>query len=191
MPTIPVLTTGRLVLRPFTLADAPAVARILSNTRMSEHTLRFQHPYPVETAADWIRQHNAWAEKGIHLQWAIVLPPDALVGTVSIALQEEPPLGDLGYWIDEASWNRGYATDATRAVIAWAFATLGLPRIEARCFASNAGSIRVLEKCGLSLEQRLPAHVVDEGQPHDVLVFSITAPDATRHPGAAAASRAR
>lgn len=189
MPTIPVLTTGRLDLRPFTLADAPAVARILSNTRMSEHTLRFQHPYTVETAGNWIRQHNAWAEKGIHLQWAIVLPPDSLVGTVSIALQAEPPLGDLSYWIDEASWNRGYATEATRAVIAWAFATLGLPRIEARCFASNTGSIRVLEKCGLVLEQRLPAHVVDEGQPHDVLLFATTSPDAPPRPGSEGASR--
>jgi [ribosomal protein S5]-alanine N-acetyltransferase len=190
MPTIPVLATGRLLLRAFTPTDAPAVARILSNTRMSEHTLRFQHPYPVETAESWISQHNAWAERGIHLQWAIVLPSGQLIGTVSLALQQEPPLGDLGYWIDEAHWNRGYATEATRAVIAWAFGTLGLPRVEARCFATNTGSIRVLEKCGLSLEQRLPAHVIDDGHPHDVLVFGTTAPDALRQNGPGVANRA-
>lgn len=176
MSAIPVLTTERLVLRSFHDDDAPAVARILSVPHMSAHTLRFQHPYPVEMARDWIGQHNAWAEQGLHFQWAITLPDDNLVGTVSLALERERAYGDLGYWIGVDCWNRGYATEAVRAVIDHGFNALYLARIEAKCFSSNAASIRVLENSGLALEQLLPGYIVDDGQARDVNLYAITRP---------------
>lgn len=176
MAMIPVLTTDRLVLRPFRDADAPAVARILSTPRMYEHTLRFQHPYPVETARSWIGQHNAWAERDLHLQWAITLPDGTLIGTISLALERNPPQGDLGYWIGVDYWSRGYATEAARAVIAYGFDVLRLERVEATCFATNAASIRVLEKAGLRRETLLPKHIEDNGIMYDVLRFGLSRP---------------
>lgn len=176
MATIPVLSTNRLVLRPFRDDDAPAVARLLSTPRMSEHTLSFQHPYPVETARSWIGQHNAWAEEGVHLQWAVTLPDNTLVGTISLALQQDPPQGDLGYWIGVDYWNNGYATEAARAIVNYAFDTLRLSRIEASCFATNTASIRVLEKAGLRREAILPEQIEDGGVMHDVLRFGFSRP---------------
>jgi len=176
MATIPTLRSERLILRPFRDGDAPGVARILSAPNMFEHTLRFKQPYPVETAANWITSHADDAARGLKLQWAIALANDTLIGTVSLALEQEPPKGDLGYWISVDHWNRGYATEAVRAAIAYGFDVLRLPRVEAMCFATNAASMRVLEKSGLVLEKTLPGYIAVDGQPRDVLLYAI-------HPG--------
>lgn len=176
MATIPIIETDRLVLRSFREEDAPAVARILSTPRMFEHTLPLAYPYPVETAAGWIRSHAADAARGVKLQWAITFPDDTLIGTVSLALDRDRPKGDLGYWISVGHRNHGYATEAVCAAIAHGFGQLRLPRIEGMCYATNAASIRVLEKSGLVLERRLSGHIVVKGQPHDVLLYAV-------HPG--------
>ena len=176
MATIPIIETDRLVLRPFRREDAPEVARILSTPHMFEHTLRFPHPYPVETAVSWIGSHAEDAATGVKLQWAITLPDDTLIGTVSLALEREPPQGDLGYWISVGHWNHGYATEAVRGVVAFGFDVLRLPRIEGMCYASNTASTRVLEKSGLVLERTLHDYIVADGQHHDVLLYAI-------HPG--------
>jgi ribosomal-protein-alanine N-acetyltransferase len=180
MAEIPVLQTGRLVLRPFREDDAPTVARILSIPRMSEHTLRFANPYPVEMSRAWIGQHNAWAEQGLHLQWAITVLDDVLIGTVSLALEPGQSHGDLGYWVGTEFWGRGYASEAARAVVDYGFSALQLARIEAKCFTTNAASIRVLEKTGLLLERVLPGYVVDDDGPaRDVTLYAISRPSQT------------
>jgi [ribosomal protein S5]-alanine N-acetyltransferase len=176
MATIPIIETNRLVLRPFRSEDAPEVARILSTPHMFQHTLPFEQPYPVQTAVSWIGRHAEDAARGVKLQWAITLPDNSLIGTVSLALERDPPQGDLGYWIGVAHWNQGYATEAVRAVIAYGFEVLRLPRIEGMCYASNTASTRVLEKSGLVLERTLRDYIVVDGEPHDVLLYAI-------HPG--------
>lgn len=176
MATIPTIETDRLVLRPFRAEDAPGIARILSTPGMFEHTLPLAQPYPVETAASWIGSHAGDAARGLKLQWAITLPDETLIGTVSLALDQDPPKGDLGYWISVEHQNRGYATEAVRAAIAHGFGPLRLSRIEGMCYATNAASIRVLEKSGLVLERKLPGYIVVDGQPHDVLLYAV-------HPG--------
>lgn len=175
MATIPVLTTERLVLRPFRMEDAPAVARMLLTPHIAEHTLNFPHPYPPGFAEHWISRHRAWAERGVHLQWAICLPDDTPVGAIGIALSADPPHGDIGYWIGPEYWNRGYATEATKAVIAYAFEVLGLPRVQATCFVENEASARVLRKAGMSLEGYLHDGFRDrDGNPRDGELYSVT-----------------
>ena len=58
---------------------------------------------------------------------------------------------NLGYWIGRTHWGRGYATAATRAVIALAFTLLDLDLLRASHLTRNPASGRVLEKCGLQL----------------------------------------
>ena len=171
---IPTLTTERLVLRPFRMDDAPAVARMLLTPHIAEHTLSFPHPYPPGFAEGWISRHRAWADRGVHLQWAVCLPDDTPVGAIGIALSANPPQGDIGYWIGPDEWNRGYATEATRAIIAYAFETLDLPRVQATCFVGNKASARVLQKAGMVEERLLPGHLVKDGIPRDVRLFAIT-----------------
>jgi RimJ/RimL family protein N-acetyltransferase len=58
---------------------------------------------------------------------------------------------DLGYRLRRAAWNKGYATEGSRALITMGFTDLGVQRVFGHTMTVNAPSRRVLEKCGLSL----------------------------------------
>ncbi len=57
---------------------------------------------------------------------------------------------DLGYRLRKAAWNKGYATEGSRALIRECFTNLGVPRVVAHTMAVNHASRRVMEKCGLT-----------------------------------------
>jgi ribosomal-protein-alanine N-acetyltransferase len=59
---------------------------------------------------------------------------------------------EIGYGVHAAHRNRGYATEAVRALVAWALGQEAVTRVIARCDPKNAPSIRVLEKAGLERE---------------------------------------
>jgi len=62
----------------------------------------------------------------------------------------DAPVGDIGYWLGEASWGKGFVTEAVR-LLAWlSFEHLEAAALEAKCLAVNFGSQRVLEKAGFS-----------------------------------------
>jgi ribosomal-protein-alanine N-acetyltransferase len=60
--------------------------------------------------------------------------------------------GTLGYWMGAAHARQGHMTAAVRALLAFAFATLRLHRVEAACIPANIPSVRLLEKTGFTRE---------------------------------------
>ncbi|WAP53134.1 GNAT family protein [Arthrobacter sp. ATA002] len=64
--------------------------------------------------------------------------------------------------------------DLAAAVVHFGFAVLGLDRIRATCRPGNAASSRVLEKTGMVLEARLPAHKLIRGRWEDSLLYAIS-----------------
>ena len=71
------------------------------------------------------------------------------MGEAGLQLLEAGPDVELGYTLARAAWGRGYATEAARAVLRWAFAGLRLPRVVAVADPANTASLRVLEKLGM------------------------------------------
>ena len=65
------------------------------------------------------------------------------------SLRVEGDEAELGYRLVRAAWGRGYASEASRALVELGFRDLGLSRIWAQTMAVNAGSRRVMEKAGL------------------------------------------
>jgi RimJ/RimL family protein N-acetyltransferase len=59
---------------------------------------------------------------------------------------------ELGYRLRRGSWGQGLATEGGRALVAYGFERAGADKISARTLAANAGSRRVMEKCGLAFE---------------------------------------
>jgi ribosomal-protein-alanine N-acetyltransferase len=72
-----------------------------------------------------------------------------VVGEAGLQVLEDGPDVELTYTFARADWGRGYATEAARAVLRWAFAVLRLPRIVAVARPQNAASLRVMEKAGM------------------------------------------
>lgn len=169
----PTLTTERLVLRPFTLADAPEVNRLVGDRRIADTTLNIPHPYDESMAEAWIGTHAEAAERGDSLTLAITEKDGGLVGAVALAIARTPQRAELGYWIAVPHWGRGYATEAAQAIVGYAFDTLGLNRVVAHCLTRNVGSARVMEKVGMQREGTLRAHVIKWNAPEDVALYGI------------------
>jgi RimJ/RimL family protein N-acetyltransferase len=142
----PVLETERLILRAPKLDDAKAVAALANNRKIAEMTALIPHPYGLDDAKAWI---ESLAEDGSGWTFAIVAKTEAnaLVGACGYGRRhdDEP---EVGYWIGEPYWGRGYATEAVRALIDHLFSVTDLDAIASGCRVTNLASRRVIEKCG-------------------------------------------
>lgn len=147
-PRSTLLTTARLLLRPSAAADAarafeirsdPAVARMLSRASFP--------PDPDETAA-WFADHPREWEEGLAFRFAITRH-DRMIGLADLDdLSVDGEEAEIGIWLEQACWGRGYASEAARALVDWAFGPLGLSRIRAGHAQDNAGSARMVETFG-------------------------------------------
>ena len=174
---MPTLRTERLVLRPFVPEDAPTVQRLAGNRDVAATTLNIPHPYPDGEAESWIGTHaDAWSEKRF-LILAVTTEAEGLVGAVTLELEEENRRGELGYWIGQPYWGRGYATEASRELIRYAFAQLGLNKIGAHYLGSNPASGRVMEKLGMRREGVLRQHIVRWDRLEDVVIYGLLRDD--------------
>jgi RimJ/RimL family protein N-acetyltransferase len=140
--TLAVLETERLALRAPRRADAKALARIINDRRIAINTARIPYPYGVEDAEQFIAAVNG---QGGETAFLITLE-DSLIGGCGVARSDSGP--ELGYWVGVPFWGQGFATEAARAVIDYAFGSLGHEVLESGARVSNPASRRVLEKCG-------------------------------------------
>jgi RimJ/RimL family protein N-acetyltransferase len=141
-----VLETKRLVLRAPRLADLDAIVALANNKKVAEMTSSIPHPYREADAHAWLT-NIATARKGLTLG-VFDKDADAFMGAAGYRYGGDETLPELGYWIGEPYWGRGYATEAARAVIDHAFTEGGLETLKGGCRVTNQGSRRVLEKCG-------------------------------------------
>ncbi|PWB66736.1 MAG: GNAT family N-acetyltransferase [Bradyrhizobiaceae bacterium] len=141
---IPVLETTRLVLRAPHLGDAKAVAALANDRRIAENTARIPHPYRLADAEAFLLGSNREAGDTTFL---VTLPDDTVIGACGFgSLDGNAP--ELGYWLGVPHWGRGYATEAARAVIDYAFTEAGREVLGAGARVTNPSSRRVIEKCG-------------------------------------------
>ncbi len=173
---LPVLRTERLVLRPLEPGDAEAVRRLADNPRVSEHLLTMPSPYTIADAHRIIASTRRPVSSGGWANWAIVHGEGGsaeLVGVIGLRLEANQRRAEVGYWLGEAYWGRGFVPEALRAVVGWAFEGLGLNKVWAGRFAENAASGRVLEKVGFRLEGTLREHLQRGGRFRDDVVYGL------------------
>jgi ribosomal-protein-alanine N-acetyltransferase len=172
----PSLETERLLLRPFTLADAPAVQELASAIEIASTTLRIKHPYEEGMAEAWIRTHAPAYEAGAEIAFAITERSEGLlVGAMGLVPDPAHVRAELGYWIGKPFWGHGYATEAGRALLGFGFDRLGLNCIHAAHFTRNPASGRVLQKMGMRPEGLLRQRILKWGVFEDIEVYSMLA----------------
>ncbi len=160
----PILRTGRLVLRPFTLADAAAVQRLVGAREIASTTAFIPHPYEDGMAETWIDTHPARLADGTGIIYAITLSmTETLCGAIELAIKPEHQRAELGYWIGVPYWGQGYCTEAAATLLDHGFRALGLHRILAMHLARNPASGRVMQKIGMRHEGTLREHMLKWG----------------------------
>jgi [ribosomal protein S5]-alanine N-acetyltransferase len=135
---------------------------------------RFPFPYEMEQARTFL----GWiAKQPSPTVWAIEVNGEA-VGGIGIELHTdvERVSAEVGYWLGEAMWGRGIATEALKAVTAEAFKRFDITRLYALPFADHAASVRVLEKAGYVREGHLRRSAIKDGNVRDQLLFAAYRP---------------
>lgn len=174
------ITTERLILRPFVLSDAQRVCELCNNYNVYKSTLTLPYPYPIECALSWIETHEDHFTYNQSYDFAITdKQTGELYGAIGLTNNQPHQNGEIGYWIDEEKWGKGYATEATKAVIAFAFTEQHYHKVFARHFASNPGSGRVMQKCGMLKEGVLLDHIYKENKFVDLILYGIVNPAET------------
>lgn len=157
------LETARLWLRDLRASDAAALNEMERDPRVTRYV-----PFEPQT----LEQSRAYIEKDLQLQaevprpsydMAIVLrdkrsgsADGPLIGRCGMGLQRiEHREGMIWYLLNPSHWGQGYAVEAVRAMLEFAFGTLRLHRVWADCDPRNVASCRVAERAGLVLEGRL------------------------------------
>ncbi len=147
------LKTERLLLREFRMEDAPTVQHLAGERDVAKKTANIPHPYEDGMAEAWIQRHQGLVEDGELVTYAVTLKPDdTLIGAISLRIETRNHLAELGYWIGKPYWNKGYCTEAARALVNLGFDDLALNRIQARHMTSNPASGRVMKKVGMTYE---------------------------------------
>jgi RimJ/RimL family protein N-acetyltransferase len=138
-----VLKTARLTLRPPVATDVKAIARLANDRRIAENLRRLPHPYSRADAEAFLDSLAAEHRETVFLIEAEGTP----VGMIGLDFSgDEGP--EIGYWLGVAHWGKGFATEAARAVIDYAFEEHAIDELVAGARVTNPSSRRVLEKCG-------------------------------------------
>jgi RimJ/RimL family protein N-acetyltransferase len=170
----PKLRTARLRLRPFVDADADALFALHS----SASVMRYWDapPWSERGRVDrFIAACLQMADEGSGTRLAIDRVSDgAFIGWCGLTRwNPDYRSASLGYCLDDEAWGHGYATEAARALLLWAFDALDLNRVQAETDTRNVASARVLEKLGFVREGTLREDCVVNGEVSDSWVFGL------------------
>lgn len=151
---IPELETERLILRKLTADDTEDLREWFGSEEIYTYW-----GYPAGKAQKnpellFIDPRPLVKRKPSHdFIWGIELKSThKVIGMLEIFDVENDRLGKVGYRISPALWNRGICTEALKRAVRFIYAETGLDRLEATVDIRNAGSERVLEKCGFTRE---------------------------------------
>jgi len=165
------VTLDRLTIRDWRVDDAPSIASLANNRAIWLNLRdRFPHPYTLADAEAFIAM--AMAEHPAR-NFAICLG-DAAIGSIGIIPGTDiyRRSAEIGYWLGEPYWGRGYATEAISGFSDWAFEAFDLVRLFAMVFTYNGASGRALERAGFVREATSRCAAVKNGQIHDEWVYA-------------------
>ncbi len=175
MKSFPSLTTERLLLNSFQEADIPSLTLYANNVKVSEMTSNIPHPYTEKDAEMWIDNTKKGFEKNALYAFAIRLKTsESIIGGIGLSVNDSYNHAELGYWLGEPFWGKGYATEAAKKVLHFGFNELQLHRIYATHFAHNPASGNILQKIGMTQEGTLKEHIKKSSAYFDLVQYGIT-----------------
>ena len=161
----------------FNETHVAAVEEMLSDPDVLRFT-RVPEPVPAGFAATWLERYEEARRNGTREAFAIVENGDVLGLALAPRIDRETQTAELGYSVAAAARGRGVATEALRQLTSWAFAELGMVRLELLISVANPASQKVAERCGYVREGVLRSTYVKPGRRDDTGIWSRLASDA-------------
>ncbi len=175
---LPVLETEDLVLRRPARKDAKDIFRYASDPEVARYVLWEPHRSVSETRL-YVRELRSRLRAGCPSSWvAVHRETGTVIGTIGFMwYSTENRSAELGYSFSREYWNRGYATQALKAVADAVFRSLPVNRLEAQHDLRNPASGRVMQKSGFRQEGILRSRIMNKGEYVDVALYAILRSD--------------
>lgn len=175
MKNFPEIETERLFLTELKAEDIPEIVKYASNKSISDFTLNLPFPYSEKDAVYWINLANQGFKNGTNLIFGIRLKPDNnFIGGIGLTIERKFNRAEIGYWIAEPFWRKGYTTEATKSIIKFGFDNLDLNKFTSSHLAKNPASGKVMEKSGMTKEGELKEHILKNSEYHDLVLYGLT-----------------
>ncbi len=164
-------------MRPLGLSHIAHVQRLAAAEEIARHTF-VPHPYPPDGAKDFVENaREKWREEEAYVFAILERASGDFAGCMGIHPQPPHQRAEVGYWIGQPYWGRGFASAALRLLIQFGFEELGLNRIAAGHFPGNPASGRVMQKANMRYEGRLRGSLYHWGAFKDELRYGILRAD--------------
>lgn len=175
-----ILETERLILRRFEAKDARDV---YNNWACDDDVNRYMTSTSLTDPAQAQKAVDSWASRynDEFYHWNITFKEDTAVKSAGfvcvVANDNDAKKAELGYCIGKKWWNKGYMTEAVKAVADYLFEQIGYNRVEVQYDVDNPASGRVAQKCGMQYEGTLRQFMNNKGKFCDIAVYSILSQD--------------
>jgi RimJ/RimL family protein N-acetyltransferase len=176
---LPELSDGRIRLRRWRSADAPAIVAAIADGSVAKWIVGMPWPYSDADARAFLkRARRDWAA----LTYIHLVITDAqtgrMVGAIGLNLHLDREAGEVGYWVVPGDRGQGIAPAAVALLARWAFEELQLARLELIIHMDNQLSQAVAAKAGFSREGVLRSYLLHRGERADYWLFGRLPSDA-------------
>jgi ribosomal-protein-alanine N-acetyltransferase len=164
------LETSRLILRPALIEDAQNLFTLNSDPEVVRYTGDASFATLAEAQAlirDRLIPQYQQKKMG---RFSVLLKDGTYLGWCGLKYHPETDEVDLGYRFSKKFWGKGYATESSEVCLMYGFETLNLKRILAKAMPDNIGSIKVIQKLGMTFR----GYVNDPTDPHSFLLYDMT-----------------
>ena len=160
-------------IRQWRLSDKERLAELLNNKKIQDN-LRDGLPYPYATVDAEVYINSMLAADPTKTFAFAITVDDVVIGSIGVFRYNNIHFrtAEMGYYIGEPYWGKGYTTSAVEQVCQYVFENTDILRIFAEPFAYNTASCRVLEKAGFQFEGTLRSNAVKNGKVLDMRMYA-------------------
>lgn len=168
------IESRRLLLRIVQESDIPDLMQVNGDDEVTCFL-----PYPswqsLEDGKAWFDRMSTLMEAGTTLQFVVVdKSSDRAIGSCLLFRYEEPSArAEIGYVMGRDHWGKGLMHEALTSLIAYAFDSCKLRRLEAEVNPRNVASTRLIQKLGFALEGLLRQRWAEKDKPYDTNIFGL------------------
>lgn len=169
------IETERLILRKIRMDDTDAIFAGWALDKEVTHYLTWRPHQRIEQTQAFVQSClSAWEHESRFPYMITLKESEAVIGMIDPRI-EGSKVG-IGYGAAHAYWGKGFITEATRAIIEWAFQQPSIYRVYATTDVENVASQRVLEKVGMQCEGILRKYLIHPNisdVPRDSYMYAI------------------
>lgn len=175
-----IIETSRLILRPFCLEDSTESFNNYTSDPLTTLYLTWDAHDNEQVTRDFIQSKLPLYEKDDFFDWCVTLKEangTKIIGAISaVHFIKKDKFVEIGYCYGSAFWNKGYATEALKAVISYFFDTQDVDVVSCRYLSSNERSGHVMKKCHMRKKAVLKdfGYNLQENAREDIIIKAIS-----------------